>query len=108
MALLIATPPYTVRGLKELGQFIDDIWYYAGDRSIDMSWYTKRAILMSLYVSTELYMMKDRSTGFAETYAFLDRRFGDIKQFGMWKFELTNMTTTCLKTMQGIINPVSN
>jgi ubiquinone biosynthesis protein COQ9 len=105
MAILVASP-CAFQGLKTFSQYVDDIWYYSGDRSIDMSWYTKRAMLASIYLLTELYMMRDKSAGFVDTYAFLDRKFEDIKHFGMWKSELTNMAEACLKTVQGIMDPV--
>ena len=31
---------------------VDDIWYWAGDRSTDFNWYTKRALLAGIYTST--------------------------------------------------------
>ena len=37
--------------LENLGLLVDDIWYFAGDRSTDMNWYTKRALLAALYSS---------------------------------------------------------
>ncbi len=41
--------PYT---LRLLGGTVDEIWYYAGDRSTDISWYTRRGLLLSVYAST--------------------------------------------------------
>lgn len=38
--------------LENLALLVDDIWYYAGDRSTDFNWYTKRALLAALYSST--------------------------------------------------------
>ena len=95
-----------LQGLKQLGQFVDDIWFYAGDRSIDMSWYSKRATLAAIYLSTELYMMEDKSPGFVDTYAFLDRRFEDIRQLGKSKSQVTNAISGLFKICQGIFDPV--
>jgi ubiquinone biosynthesis protein COQ9 len=86
---------------------VDDIWFYTGDRSIDMSWYSKRATLAAIYLSTELYMMEDKSPGFAETYAFLDRRFEDIRQFGKSKTQVTDAISGLFKICHGIFDPVS-
>ena len=55
-------------------KMVDDIWYYAGDRSTDISWYTKRGMLAKLYFSTQLAMLNDSSPDFKDTWDFLDRR----------------------------------
>ena len=44
--------------------------------------YTKRALLLGVYSATELYMLTDSSPGFADTWAALDRRLGDVLQLG--------------------------
>ena len=53
---------------------VDAIWYAAGDRSADFSWYTKRAILAAIYGATLLFWLRDTSDDDADTMAFLDRR----------------------------------
>src|SRR3546814_12431444 len=50
----------------------------AGDRATDYNLYTKRALLAGGYSSTLLYWLNDRSEGFAATWAFLDRRIGEV------------------------------
>jgi ubiquinone biosynthesis protein COQ9 len=54
------------------------IWHAAGDTSADFSWYTKRAILASVYSSTLLFWLRDTSDEDAETLAFLDRRLASV------------------------------
>ena len=49
---LKAFPANTPSALQTLALMVDDMWYWAGDRSTDFSWYTKRALLTSIYVST--------------------------------------------------------
>ena len=49
---LKAFPANTPSALQTLTLMVDDMWYWAGDRSTDFSWYTKRALLTSIYVST--------------------------------------------------------
>ena len=61
---------------------MDAIWYAAGDRSADFSWYTKRAVLTGVYVSTLLYWLRDRSHDLDETLAFLDRRLANVARLG--------------------------
>jgi len=43
----------------------------------DASWYSRRAALAAAYASSEAAMLADASEGFADTWAFLDRRLAD-------------------------------
>jgi ubiquinone biosynthesis protein COQ9 len=61
---------------------VDAIWYAAGDRSADFSWYTKRAILAVVYSATVLYWLRDTSEDDAATLAFLDRRLAGVGRIG--------------------------
>jgi ubiquinone biosynthesis protein COQ9 len=64
-------------------QLLDEIWYSAGgDTSTDASWYTKRASLAAVYMSTELYMLTDYSPGYADTWQQLERRMQDALWLG--------------------------
>jgi ubiquinone biosynthesis protein COQ9 len=68
--------------LKELSALSDEIWYLAGDTSVDFSWYTKRASLAAIYASSELFMTTDKSPDFTATSEFLDRRLEDVRKVG--------------------------
>lgn len=61
---------------------VDSIWFAAGDRSADFSWYTKRAILASVYGSTLLYWLRDGSMDDEDTLEFLDRRLAGVGRIG--------------------------
>lgn len=83
-ALAIMTlPPNVPTALANLLTLVDDICYYAGDRSVDMNWYTRRIILATIYKATELYMLRDTSEDHKETWLFLDRRINDALQVYM-------------------------
>ncbi|XP_066504881.1 ubiquinone biosynthesis protein COQ9, mitochondrial isoform X2 [Hoplias malabaricus] len=75
---LLLLPPNIANSLKHLSTLVDDIWYYAGDRSTDLNWYTRRAALTGIYNTTELVMVQDSSPDFEETWAFLDNRIRDV------------------------------
>ncbi len=47
-----ALPQNLPTTLNLLGRTVDEIWYRAGDRSTDVNWYTRRGLLLSVYVST--------------------------------------------------------
>jgi len=61
---------------------IDTIWYAAGDRSADVSWYTKRLILAGVYSATLLVWLRDTSDDDADTLEFLDRRLAGVAKLG--------------------------
>lgn len=71
---LASQPQHVATSLKRLAKMIDDIWYICGDKSTDINYYTKRSLLAGVYVSTELYMLTDRSVGLTSTWSFLHRQ----------------------------------
>jgi ubiquinone biosynthesis protein COQ9 len=79
---LLSQPANAPAALKLLTQLLDTIWYAAGDTATDRSWYTKRAALASVYLSTELYMLTDYSPGYADTWQQLERRIDDVLWLG--------------------------
>lgn len=44
--------------IAELARLADEMWYLAGDRSVDFSWYTKRATLSAVYASAGTFTWK--------------------------------------------------
>lgn len=77
----LALPPNQPLGARSLWRTADVMWRAAGDTSTDYNWYTKRAILSGVYSSTLLYWLQDGSEDFKATWAFLDRRIGNVMQF---------------------------
>jgi len=76
---LIASPSMASEVLEQGANMIDEIWYHAGDMSSDMSWYSKRAAVAALHVSSELFMLQDKSPHFEDTWDFLHRRMKDLE-----------------------------
>jgi ubiquinone biosynthesis protein COQ9 len=74
----LALPTNAPLGAKCLYRTVDAIWYAAGDKATDFSFYTKRALLAGVYSATVLYWLNDKSEGSAETWTFLDRRIADV------------------------------
>jgi len=79
---IMAQPAYIPPSLTELARLADEIWFLAGDTSVDTSWYTKRATLAAVYSSTELFMTTDTSPEHMETERFLDRRLEETRRVG--------------------------
>jgi len=96
-ALAIAQRPDQLpQCTKSLLQMSDDICFHGGDRSTDLSWYTKRTSVASLYAATELYMIQDESAHFEDTWLFLNRRLDDLKYVGQTTRQASSMASTIL------------
>jgi ubiquinone biosynthesis protein COQ9 len=88
-ALTILSLPQNVPlAMRLLYETVDGIWYAAADNATDFSFYTKRATLAAIYVATLLYWLEDRSPGFADTRAFLDRRLAEVARIGQARHRL--------------------
>lgn len=102
-AMAIQTlPQNAIESWTNLVNLMDDIWYYAGDRSVDFNWYTKRASLAAAYKATEIYMIQDRSEEKYETWAFLDRRIDDLQFFGKAIRSSSQMGTVVSEGLWGL------
>ena len=74
-ALSYLSMPQNARAaMRATYRTVNAIWFAAGDRSTDMNFYTKRALLTPVYTTTVLYWLADESEDFVETWAFLERR----------------------------------
>lgn len=96
----LALTPTRFTGVKSLYRTVDAIWLAAGDTSTDFNFYTKRALLTGVFVSTLFVWFSDTSEGFADTYAFLERRIGDVMQIEKAK-------ATLGKAVSGLPDPFS-
>ncbi|MBV8133285.1 MAG: COQ9 family protein [Alphaproteobacteria bacterium] len=74
----LALPRHAPLGLRLLYETVDGIWYAAGDRATDFSFYTKRVTLAAIYAATLFYWLEDNSPDFSDTRAFLERRLSDM------------------------------
>ena len=75
---ILAQPANGGPALYSLYRTVDTIWFAVGDKSTDFGFYTKRALLAGVYLSTLLYWLNDGSEGAQATWAFLDRRIADV------------------------------
>ncbi len=87
-ASVLAMPGNAAVAARSLAQTVDTIWHAAGDTSADFSWYTKRAILASVYSTTLLYWL-NTSTDHEQALAFLDRRLAGVAKLGKLRRRLT-------------------
>ncbi len=70
---------------KMLFNVSDEIWYQSGDQSTDFNYYSKRAILMNIYLSSYLYSIYDKSNGLDKTKSFIDKQINNVLKFGRIK-----------------------
>jgi len=77
----LGLPGNVALGLRLGMTTVSEIWYAAGDDSIDFNYYTKRALLAPVLASTVLYWLADDGDGagdYPETWTFLDRRIAEV------------------------------
>jgi rpsU-divergently transcribed protein len=87
---LLTQPSLTPRQLRRSAQAMDEIWYLVGDQSSDITWYTKRTLLSAVYISTELFLITDRTAGQAATWSFLHRQI----EYAKWASTLPNQASS--------------
>lgn len=85
LALMLG-PEQVLHSTKLAGDLADDLVDYAGLQPTRSDWYTDRAILFSIYSSTQLFLLTDKSEGFSETKRFLETsidRYYEVKESGV-------------------------
>lgn len=90
MAWLVL-PGNAPRLAKIIARMADAVWFAAGDKSADMSWYSKRAILGAVLSATLFYWLSDSSMDSEKTLAFLDRRLAGVGRIGKLKARLPRL-----------------
>lgn len=94
--LFSVLPKNTYFSSKLLCRTVSAIWYGIYDQSTDFNYYTKRAILAGVYLSTMLFFINDYSEGFADTLSFLDRRIDNVMAFQKFKTRLKGIVGSFL------------
>lgn len=74
-----------------IAHMADSIWFAAGDKSADMSWYSKRASLGAILLATLFYWLSDTSMDSEKTRLFLDRRLAGVAKIGKFKARLPRL-----------------
>ena len=77
----MALPPHGAMAARALYRTVDAMWRAVGDVSTDFNFYTKRAMLAGVYMATLLFWLGDETQDREASWAFLDRRIGDVMQF---------------------------
>lgn len=77
-----AMPNHVIQGQRVLWRSADRIWTWVGDTSTDYNRQTKRALLSSILMGTNMVWIGDDSENNIVTQAFLDRRLENVMEFG--------------------------
>jgi len=68
---LFLIPGNILSGAKCYSKTCDLIWRYAGDKSEDFNYYTKRGLLLGVYTSSRIFYLSDNSKDFIKTKKFI-------------------------------------
>lgn len=68
---LFLIPGNILSGAKCYSKTCDLIWCYAGDKSEDFNYYSKRGLLLCVYNSSRLFYLSDNSKDFIKTKKFI-------------------------------------
>jgi ubiquinone biosynthesis protein COQ9 len=71
-------PDNILIGAKVASKTCDKIWRYAGDNSTDFNYYTKRGLLLSVYLPSILFYIMDNSEDSTNTEKFIDQSIANI------------------------------
>lgn len=70
---------------KLLYKIADNIWFLSGDKSLDFNYYSKRFILMNVFLFSYNFWLKDQSSNLVETKNFTEKQIINVLKFGVFK-----------------------
>ena len=70
---------------KILYKVADNIWFLSGDKSLDFNYYSKRFILMNVYLFSYNFWLKDESNNLGDTKSFVEKQISNVLKFGALK-----------------------
>ena len=96
---------YGIQSMKGLWGISDTLWQLAGDTSTDSNYYTKRALLLKVYISTFLYWINDVSENDQDTGQFLERRIESVLKTGK---KIGMLRTSLIGSAENIVDQLLN
>lgn len=107
LASFLALPGHAALASRSLWRTVDAIWHAIGDTSTDFSYYSKRTLLAGIYASTVLVWLDDHSEGFADSFAFLDRRIDGAMAIERGKARLKRLAADLFGWTSAVARPSS-
>lgn len=80
-----------LNSIINIAKSADEIWFFAGDKSTDFSYYTKRLSLSFIYSSAALYSIDDNSLDLVETKNFIEARIAELLKFNKLKQKVNDI-----------------
>ena len=77
--------------LKILFNISDEIWFLAGDKSLDFNFYSKRFILMNIYLNSFLYLISQKHKDLKSLENFVDKQIKAVLTFGKFKTKFKSL-----------------
>tara|TARA_B100000989_G_C19392206_1_gene406229 strand:+ start:193 stop:804 length:612 start_codon:yes stop_codon:yes gene_type:complete len=87
----LCLPQNIIFSNKILFKISDEIWFISGDRSLDFNFYSKRFILMNIYLATFIFWINDDSINLEMTKEFLKKQIKKTSVIGKYKVLLKNL-----------------
>lgn len=87
----LCLPQNIIFSNKILFKIADEIWFISGDRSLDFNFYSKRFILMNIYLATFIFWINDDSINLEMTKEFLKKQIKKTSVIGKYKVLLKNL-----------------
>lgn len=78
-------PSNILAGNESACHTCDLIWKYAGDKSTDFNYYTKRGLLLPVYLSAKSFYFADNSENHKETREFIKNALDNIINIASFK-----------------------
>lgn len=100
LTAFMALPTNASTGARCTWNTVSEIWYAVGDTATDWNWYSKRGLLFGVYTSTLLYWLNDSSEDHEATWAFLDRRIGDVMRIQTARSGLDRVATEAPRALR--------
>ena len=76
---------------KLLFKVCDEIWFLAGDKSLDFNYYSKRIILMNIYSTGIIYWVFDKSPKKIKSNEFISKQIKNVSKIGKFKYWVKNI-----------------
>jgi len=87
----LLSPKHLNISSRALYNTVDDIWFFAGDESTDFNFYSKRAILSTIYSSVILHWINNEDIHLTEK--FLDKQLFRVSKIPILKNKIKNISS---------------
>ena len=76
---------------KTLFDISDEIWFLVGDKSLDFNFYSKRLILMNIYLNSFLYLISQKKRSLKNLEIFVEKQIKAVLTFGKLKSKFKSL-----------------